>query len=404
MVKGPAWWVWLPWALLGVLMTTSVLNRSYEVLDLPDGQEIIYAVENVAQLPGTIDADRTVTHGTRLLCAALLLACVLYGLPSARWQRYLLTTLVAHAVVLSLLGIYYKLTGATLILGRFEAPNATFFATYRYHNQWGAFALLHLGMALCLITHLREHHGPLSRPQNPAVFWLATLPLLALTIPLSTGRASVMALALFIVVMGMILGYRGGLTPSAKTDGRKRRHLIMLIVTLCLLVISATVYVAGDALRPRWYATVDEISGGFQSGSITTRLAASRITLDMIAERPLWGWGLGSFVHVFPFFAGDSFLPGDTWIMQFAHNDWLQYVAELGLAGVLLLAGTPLLLLINCHRADTSPARIWLWVALVSLGLVALLDFPMANPSIQVLVALTFALSLRLNPMRGPAH
>lgn len=392
---GPPLWVWLPWTLLGIQITVALLNPAYEVLTLPDGKELLYAVNHVEVLPSAIDARRTAEHGLRLLWAALLLSCVLYGLPSTRWQRYLLTGLVAHALLLALVGTYYKLTGATTILGRFEAPNESFFATYRYHNQWGAFAILHIGMAMGLVVLLREKCGPLSRKENSAIFWLATLPLIALTIPLCSGRASMIALGGFILAGSAFLIYQGGLLPSNSANHTRRKPLLIALGVFCLLIAAATLYVAGDTLRPRWFASVEEIAGGFQSGSLTTRLAASRITVDMIAERPLWGWGLGSFVHVFPFFAGDKFYPGEDWVMQFAHNDWLQYLAELGVFGTFCLLATPFFLALH-YRSTHCSARVWLWIALGCLGIVALLDFPLANPSIQILAAITFAIGLRL--------
>lgn len=392
---GPPPWVWLPWALLGIQIIVAFLNPAYEVLALPDGKELLYSVDHIEALPSAIDARRTAAHGMRLLWAALLLGCVLYGLPSTRWQRYLLAGLVAHAVFLSLVGTYYKLTGATAILGRFEAPNEAFFATYRYHNQWGAFAILHMGITIGLAALLREKYGPLSRKENPAIFCLATIPLIALTIPLCTGRASMIALGCFILSGCALLICQGGLLPSNFAGNIKRKPLFIALGVFCLLIAAATLYVAGDTMRPRWFASIKEIAGGFQSGSLTTRLAASSITVDMIAERPLWGWGLGSFVHVFPFFAGDKFYPGEDWVMQFAHNDWLQYLAELGVCGTLCLLATPIFLMLH-YRGAQSPARVWFWIALCCLGIIALLDFPLANPSIQILAAVTFALGLRL--------
>ena len=50
----------------------------------------------------------------------------------------------------------------------------------------------------------------------------------------------------------------------------------------------------------------------------------------MFTERPLVGWGLGTWPDIYPAFSRFT----DASVFQFAHNDYLQLLAETGLAGV----------------------------------------------------------------------
>jgi O-antigen ligase len=59
------------------------------------------------------------------------------------------------------------------------------------------------------------------------------------------------------------------------------------------------------------------------------RLSIDRDTLRMFRRKPLLGWGLGAFPVVYPEFR--SFYTN--FFVNEAHNDYLQLLAEMGLAG-----------------------------------------------------------------------
>jgi O-antigen ligase len=65
-----------------------------------------------------------------------------------------------------------------------------------------------------------------------------------------------------------------------------------------------------------------ELSGG-------TRLTIDRDALKMFAQKPILGWGLGTFSEVYPQFSSLSANPQ----VGMAHNDYLQLLAEMGALG-----------------------------------------------------------------------
>jgi O-antigen ligase len=91
----------------------------------------------------------------------------------------------------------------------------------------------------------------------------------------------------------------------------------------------------------RWSNMQDELQGG--------RLSIARDCLKMFAQRPILGWGLGTFPTIYPQFR--SFYT-DYFINQ-AHNDYLQIMVETGLLG----AGAMIWFIMNLYRASLGRLR-----------------------------------------------
>lgn len=62
------------------------------------------------------------------------------------------------------------------------------------------------------------------------------------------------------------------------------------------------------------------------------RLHTWRRTVELTNERPWTGWGIGTYKVIFPVKGGISGIPWKT-----AHNDWLQFLFELGYPMFVLL-------------------------------------------------------------------
>ena len=91
-------------------------------------------------------------------------------------------------------------------------------------------------------------------------------------------------------------------------------------------------------------------------------------SLEMIAQRPWTGYGLGTFATVYPEFA--SFDPGA--LVEHAHNDWLEWAAEGGWP----YAALWLLMAIAAVR----PALRTIWgIGVLAVFLHALVDYPFAR-------------------------
>jgi O-antigen ligase len=111
----------------------------------------------------------------------------------------------------------------------------------------------------------------------------------------------------------------------------------------------------------------------------------------MIAQRPLTGWGLNSYVPVYPRFA--RYDAGT--VVNRAHNDWLQWTAE----GGVLFTGTMLLVVLWSVR----PALQSVWgIGLLAVCLHAAVDYPFARLGVCGWYFALIGMLAVWRPMEGP--
>jgi O-antigen ligase len=102
---------------------------------------------------------------------------------------------------------------------------------------------------------------------------------------------------------------------------------VTVIATFALVLVGLLWWVGGKDLTSRVSSiateTHTELSGGM-------RLSIDRDALRMFRQKPVLGWGLGTFPIVYPQFR--SFYT--TFFVNEAHNDYLQLLSEMGLLGL----------------------------------------------------------------------
>jgi O-antigen ligase len=94
--------------------------------------------------------------------------------------------------------------------------------------------------------------------------------------------------------------------------------------------------------------------------------------VDMAEQRPLTGFGLGTFPEVYQQYAIKDF----PFYANHAHNDWAEFAAD---------GGVPFLLLVLIPFAVAVPAAVrnpWA-LGLVSIILHACVDFPFPRPAVS---------------------
>lgn len=120
---------------------------------------------------------------------------------------------------------------------------------------------------------------------------------------------------------------------------KKSARIALGAAAFAIVLISLLSWLGGKELSARVVSisteTHREISGGM-------RLSIDRDSLHMFRERPVLGWGLGTFPVVYPRFR--SFYTN--FFVNAAHNDYLQLLAETGLLGF----GTMVWFLIVLYR------------------------------------------------------
>jgi putative inorganic carbon (HCO3(-)) transporter len=205
-------------------------------------------------------------------------------------------------------------------------------------------------------------HSVFLIPNSLAGFLAAVLPVTVALLLTATSRAASGGLLALVVLQAAALaatGSRGGwlaagagLTISLVLMGwRKRMGRSLLIgglaLGICVLAIDRHY---PDLLRPR-------------AASMTHLLTAEPLrylvwqgAVEMIEERPLTGWGIGAFGLAYVRFKSPVF---DNVTQYYAHNDYLQLAAELGLPGLacfVWLIGTAVWMTVRSWRAHRRQA------------------------------------------------
>jgi O-antigen ligase len=164
--------------------------------------------------------------------------------------------------------------------------------------------------------------------------------LMASTIFLSGSRGGMLAFVLEMVLF------------AALTVGKRRSPRIALGLTaVCVLILALLIFLGKGQVLGR----LGDLSPGI-------RLNITKDSLRMFSQRPIWGWGLGTFPTVYPSFR--SFYTN--LFVNEAHNDYAQLLVETGLLGFALM----LWFVISLYRHGLPTSRRWefKWDGAVSLG------------------------------------
>lgn len=118
--------------------------------------------------------------------------------------------------------------------------------------------------------------------------------------------------------------------------------------------------------------------------------------LGVVRDFPVFGTGLGTFAAAYPAYEKKG---GPEMLLTHAHNDYLEYLSELGIVGTVLLFGGVLVLAVRAFLAwrerrnpELKGLALGGIVALAGMGIHTLTDFNLHIPA--NLVLFTFVLSL----------
>lgn len=305
--------------------------------------------------------------------ATYLMASALFIIPKSRsFFERLFSWLCAAAVLVCVFGYIQKGLGLEKALFTNGTGTSAFFAFFPYDGHWAAFATL--WCCACIAMALLSN-----RYLNSEYFIHSTGP--------------------WYLTGGALLGASGflveALIPSA----------ILLLTFSAMLLLVAVDFLANSkdphrnsiALTSGLVASL-MFAGGifriFQDGAFTEESAALRsAALDMFRGNPIFGWGIDSYERLLPFYSHDSLLGVRN---ERASSDLLQFMAEFGLFGLLVVIGFLLAYLV---RYAIGPHNIKLTNHLLigcgAIGIMALVDTPFMSPAVFYSFLVTFFGALR---------
>ncbi|MBS0658857.1 MAG: O-antigen ligase family protein [Verrucomicrobia bacterium] len=347
-------------------------------------------------LPGAADAALAISWTIRL---SLMLGVVLLVAEMAHdsvWRVRIWHALALAGGSIAALGVLQRAAAAETILWEDKAIRGdesytkSFFATFYYHANAGAF--LNLGFPLAIALTLKSFARPTLAWQHGLIVGNAVIYLLAIL--LNTSRAAqAIGLMLFLAML---------IWPARKLLAfawEKQRRAVLAGAIIVAAAFAATVFGIGlDKQFERWRDTQAQLAG---DGLLHTRLLAQQAALTGLPDAGWFGFGPGCFQVMFPFYTGYL---GDqiSGFWRFLHADYLQTVFEWGRLGagawaVVFFGGLIRgLLKERAQRQERSSQNLYLLpaclLALTGVALHALIDFPLQIASIQLYVAVLLGL------------
>ncbi len=261
--------------------------------------------------------------------------CVAADIFAGRRSRHLaLTSFGVLASILAWVALLQPYAGHMGIPGLRSAAADAYAGSFANRNTYACFAEL----ALPVLLWLGLWNGPRKW------YWLLNAAVLAGSVLNSGSRGG----ALFILIECAVLAFLA-------TRGQRLYWKLAFGAAVVLVAVAAATLGEGAlAVRIQYSDPFVLRRDIYQSG------------IAMFAERPLAGFGLGTFAAAYPGYA----LFDNGRFVNLAHNDWLQLSVEGGLVTLALFGAFCALLLRDVRRS--------IWALGIPVVLVhALVDFPM---------------------------
>ena len=336
----------------------------------------------LAWAPGSVHREASLDMAWRV---TVLMGVIFFACDLARrsiWRRRLLWTIAFAGLSIVALGLAQGLTGATAILWGNVPQDRSFFGTYRYHSNAGAYLNLvwPVVAGFFALTLLRGSGWQVR------VAWGTALVFCGAGVLVTASRAAgVIALLLGGVWMlwllrqawlGQIEGVSHAMTGAT--------------AALLVLLMGGLAAVAGMETTARRWAKFDK-----EITLDNPRLQVAQACLGMAPEAGLFGLGPGTFQSAFPYFA-QGLQANTRGVWEHAHNDYLETLAEWGGVGAVLWAVLVLGGIVRAtwlgwrHRERLGiTERVTFSAMLTALSGVlihAVVDYPLQIASIQIYV------------------
>jgi len=211
---------------------------------------------------------------------------------------------------------------------------------------------------------------------------LAVAMVISLGILLSRSR-----MGFFLVLFSLLLFFQLGLIYMGKVPysrGALKRFFQVVFVLITVIFF----YVGMDATLERF--SIENISQG-------GRVNFWKNIVTVVGDYPLFGSGLGTFGSVYPAYS-DDILYGK---LVHAHNDYLEYLSELGIFGMAFLFGLIAYLLVISVRTwkqrrnpNVKGLVLGCIISIVAIGVHSLADFNLHIPANMLLFTVILSLTV----------
>ena len=219
------------------------------------------------------------------------------------------------------------------------------------------------------------------------------------------GLSTNLLLSLGIVVMSLAIIF-----------SKSRSGIFLLVFTFVLFFQLTLLYFRGNTHQKKWiknflrvvFIIIIFISLFVGIGATLERFALDKLlheqrptfwsnTFRIVSEFPLFGIGLGTFPSIYPDYEANR-IPMR---LFHAHNDYLEYLSELGVVGLILILGGILFMLINSFRIwkvrkypEVKGLALGGIVAIICILIHSITDFNLQIPANMLLFSVVLSLTI----------
>jgi O-antigen ligase len=316
----------------------------------------------------------TMAHLLRLLC----FICVFFLI------RELTRRFAERPVMMALPAVVIASGEAALGLAQYFGGAAKATGTYVNSNHYSCFLQMVLPFPLVLAAiALRRGNRQGTGSLKPIVLACALsgcAALIFLGVLYSMSRMGLAAVAASLLVLVFLV-------PVARVGLRKSpARAIYISATVAAVAIMLLLFISAPGALLERMAN----RGGQEPLTVDARVQIWRETLPMAADYRIFGSGLGTYASVFQKYRASA----PEYLVDFAHNDYLQLLAELGVIGFVIAIASALTILVQIvHAVRRGPTRAHRLVAaacaaaLVALMLDCSVDFDFYIPANAMLAS-----------------
>ncbi len=212
---------------------------------------------------------------------------------------------------------------------------------FNSHEPAGSYIMLFLPVALALA--LDRNNGQKVMLGAQAVTIILAAALLA-----ARTRSAWIGACLGLIVLA-------GLSLRVASVRLARANKSLFVGPLLILGLGFTMLLFSDQLAPLLSQRAATLSHVTHDDSFQDRLRYWRAACRMTFERPVFGWGLGTFPIIQQRWSGEGEDPEQaitqgTSYWENAHNFWVQWAAETGVGGLFLYVATVMAFLLSAGR------------------------------------------------------
>lgn len=329
----------------------------------------------VVLMLGGLSAWACWTTGLAMETVALLASCLLIFLVACGAAGRAGNTNAVSAIawawllagVLSTVIALMQYFGWVSVLGAWAspAPVGEAYGNLRQRNQFATLTVIAMAAAVWLAVQRRP------------VRWIGlAVALLAIGNAATTSRTGLLALLV--------------LTGMAALNGRRGQALRLCALALASYALAALSlpvlleWATGQPATSLWRRVADV-------ASCSSRRVLWSNVLELIAQRPWFGWGWGEldYAHYMNLYPATRFCD----ILDNAHSLPLQLAVELGAPVTALLCLMALWLVVQARPwAEPDPARRMAWGVLAVLAVHSLLEYPLWYGPFQIALGLSLGL------------